>query len=100
MKKLTRTILNRLSGRFSKKLSALSIFILFQLFMLAQLGGIWYGRLENDSTHKMQDFELGLSEYRGKITGYTYTTFIQNDTFYYSVKKVKAEKKDGLLIIT
>jgi len=68
--------------------------------MLAQLGGIWYGELHNDSTHKKQNFELGLSEYRGKITGFTYTTFIENDTFYYSVKRVTAEKKDGLLIIT
>jgi hypothetical protein len=68
--------------------------------MLAQLGGIWYGELQNDSTHKKQNFELGLSEYRGKITGFTYTTFIENDTFYYSVKRIKAEKKDGLLVIT
>jgi hypothetical protein len=68
--------------------------------MLAQLGGIWYGELENDSTHKKQNFELGLSEYRGKITGFTYTTFIDNDTFYYSIKRIRAEKKDGLLIIT
>jgi len=68
--------------------------------MLAQLGGIWYGELHNDSTHKKQNFEIGLSEYRGKITGFTYTTFIENDTFYYSIKKVKAVKKDGLLIIT
>jgi len=68
--------------------------------MLGQLGGIWYGELENDSTHKKQNFELGLSEYRGKITGFSYTTFIENDTFYYSIKRIKAEKKDGLLIIT
>jgi len=48
--------------------------------------GIWTGTLVNDSTHRFQDFELGLSEYKGKITGYTYTTFINNDTFYCSVK--------------
>jgi len=89
-----------LSGRSSRKLSALSLLIFSPLFILAQLGGIWYGELENDSTHKKQNFELGLSEYRGKITGFTYTTFIENDTFYYSIKRIKAEKKDGLLIIT
>src|SRR5947207_13973629 len=83
-----------------RKLSALSVFILLPFFMFAQLSGIWYGELENDSTHKKQNFELGLSEYRGQITGFTYTTFIENDTFYYSVKRIKAEKKDGLLIIT
>jgi hypothetical protein len=68
--------------------------------MFAQLGGIWYGELQNDSTHKKQSFEIGLSEYRGKITGFSYTTFIENDTFYYSIKRIKAEKKDGFLIIT
>src|SRR6185369_8247637 len=101
MKKLTLKIQTYLSGKSnSRKLSALSLLIFCPLFMLAQLGGIWYGELHNDSTHKKQNFEIGLSEYRGKITGFTYTTFIENDTFYYSIKKVKAVKKDGLLIIT
>lgn len=68
--------------------------------LLAQnIHGIWTGTLVNDSTHRTQNFELGLSEYRGKITGYTYTTFIDNDTFYYSIKRIKAERKDGKLII-
>lgn len=53
----------------------------------------------NDSTHRYQDFELGLSEYKGKITGYSYTTFINNDTFYCSVKRIKAERKDGNLVV-
>ena len=61
--------------------------------------GIWTGTLVNDSTHRFQDFELGLSEYKGKITGYTYTTFINNDTFYCSVKRIKAERKDGNLVV-
>ena len=68
--------------------------------LLAQnIHGIWSGTLVNDSTHRTQDFELGLSEYRGKITGYTYTTFINNDTFYCSVKRIKAERRNGLLVI-
>jgi hypothetical protein len=67
--------------------------------MLAQLSGIWYGELVNDSTHKKQSFEIGLSEYKGKITGFTYTTFISNDTFYFSVKRVKAERKDSMLVV-
>ena len=53
----------------------------------------------NDSTHRFQDFELGLSEYNGKITGYSYTTFINNDTFYCSVKRIKAERRDGNLVV-
>jgi len=61
--------------------------------------GIWTGTLANDSTHRLQDFELGLSEYRGKITGYTYTTFINNDTFYCSLKRIKAERIGGNLVV-
>jgi hypothetical protein len=67
--------------------------------MAQNIHGIWTGTLVNDSTHRFQDFELGLSEYRGKITGYTYTTFINNDTFYCSVKRIKAERKDGNLVV-
>ena len=53
----------------------------------------------NDTLRVTQHFELGLSEYRGKITGFTYQTYIINDTFYYSIKKIKAERKDGYLVL-
>ena len=79
----------------------LSLLILALPFsLLAQnIHGIWSGTLVNDSTHRTQDFELGLSEYRGKITGYTYTTFINNDTFYCSIKRIRAERKNGMLVV-
>ena len=78
-----------------------SVFIVAFPFTLAaqNIHGLWSGTLLNDSTHRTQNFEMGLSEYRGKITGYTYTTFINNDTFYYSIKRVRAERKDGKLVI-
>lgn len=63
------------------------------------VSGLYSGTLVNDSTKKVQNYELALSEYRDKITGYSYTTFIINDTFYYSVKRVKGEKKNGQLIV-
>ena len=83
------------------KTLSLSFFLLaFPLFILCQnLSGLWSGQLRNDSTQRIQNFEMGLSEYRGKITGYTYTTFIENDTFYYSVKRITAERKDGFLVV-
>jgi hypothetical protein len=83
-----------------KNLYLAALLLAFPFILLAQnIHGLWSGTLVNDSTHRMQNFELGLSEYRGKITGYTYTTFIENDTFYYSVKRIKAERKDGKLVI-
>ncbi|ANE51759.1 hypothetical protein [Flavisolibacter tropicus] len=63
------------------------------------VSGLYGGTLVNDSTHKVQNYEVALSEYRGKITGYSYTTFVVNDTFFYSVKTVKANLKDNELVI-
>jgi hypothetical protein len=76
------------------------LFIFFSLSVFAQnISGLFTGTLVNDSTKKVQHYELALSEYRGRITGYSYTTFVVNDTFYYSVKRVKATKEDGNLIV-
>lgn len=63
------------------------------------VSGLYSGTLINDSTKRVQNYELALSEYRGKITGYAYTTFVVNDTFYYSVKRIKATKVNGTLIV-
>lgn len=63
------------------------------------VSGLFSGTLVNDSTQKIQNYELALSEYKGKITGYAYTTFVVNDTFYYSIKRVKATKANGTLIV-
>ncbi|MCU7550946.1 hypothetical protein OCK74_17630 [Chitinophagaceae bacterium LB-8] len=63
------------------------------------VSGLYSGILVNDSTKKVQNYELALSEYKGKITGYAYTTFVVNDTFYYSVKRIKATKENGALIV-
>ncbi|HEY2721613.1 MAG TPA: hypothetical protein VGI82_07805 [Chitinophagaceae bacterium] len=83
-----------------KTLYFIVFFFLFPVALFCQtIHGIWTGTLANDSTHRKQNFELGLSEYRGKITGYSYTTFIDNDTLYYSIKRIKAERKDGNLVI-
>lgn len=64
-----------------------------------QLSGFWMGELVNDSTKKKQHFELALSEYKGKVTGYSYTTFIENDHHYYSIKRVKATRDDSTWIV-
>lgn len=81
--------------------------VLFFLFVIitntsfAQVvTGLYTGKLTNDSTSKKeQRYELALSEYRGKITGYSYTTFVRNDSLFYGVKRVKASKKNGQLVV-
>lgn len=63
------------------------------------VSGLYSGTLQNDSAKVTQQYELALSEYRGKITGYAYATFIANDTFYYSIRRVKAVRDTGRLVV-
>lgn len=61
--------------------------------------GLYTGTIYNDTTKMLQQYEVALSEYKGKISGYSYTTYVVNDTFYYGIRQVKASKKDGNLVI-
>ena len=63
------------------------------------ISGLYSGTLINDSLKMVQNYELALSEYRGKITGYSYITFVSNDTFYYGIKRIKATRKNGELVV-
>lgn len=44
---------------------------------------------DSNSVRKEQSFEIALSEYKGKVTGYSCSEFFVNDTLYYIVKRVK-----------
>ncbi|HMK27245.1 MAG TPA: hypothetical protein VK483_14535 [Chitinophagaceae bacterium] len=75
-----------------KHLKLTALFLLSPLFFFAQsLTGLWTGALSNDSAtiRKDQSFEIALTEYRGKVYGYSRSEFIVNDTLYYIVKRVK-----------
>lgn len=63
------------------------------------VSGLYSGTIQNDSLKMVQNYELALSEYRGKITGYSYITFVANDTFYYGIKKIRATREDGNLVV-
>ena len=74
----------------SSKLTVL--FLLSPLFFFGQtLTGLWTGALSNDSTtvRKDQSFEIALTEYKGKVYGYSRSEFIVDDTLYYVMKRVK-----------
>lgn len=64
-----------------------------------KVGGFYKGTLFNDSTKMLQQYELALAEYRGKIMGYAYVTFVANDTFYYGIRKIKAKIVGDELIV-
>ncbi|MCB0775513.1 MAG: hypothetical protein KDB99_04225, partial [Chitinophagaceae bacterium] len=67
-----------------------------QIFNAQTLTGLWIGSTSNDSNtvRQNQSFEIALTEYKGKVYGYSRSEFIVNDTLYYIVKRVKG-KIDG-----
>ena len=78
---------------------ALTIMICTSVFAQKKVGGFYKGTLYNDSTKMVQQYELALAEYRGKIMGYSYVTFVVNDTFYYGIRKIKAKIIGDSLIV-
>ena len=75
-----------------RKIKLTALFILSPLFFYAQsLTGLWTGALSNDSNtvRKDQSFEIALTEYKGKVYGYSRSEFIVDDVLYYVVKRVK-----------
>ena len=76
-----------------KTLKLLSLLLFVPLVFHAQksLTGLWVGTLSNDSTtvRKDQSFEIALTQYKGKVYGYSRMNFIVNDTLYYIVKRIK-----------
>ncbi len=76
----------------SKGFKALILLFLIPSFLNAQsLTGLWTGAISNDSStvRKDQSFEIALTEYRGKVYGYSRSEFIVDDVLYYVVKRVK-----------
>ena len=84
-----------------KNLFALALILTIATSLSAQkkVGGFYKGTLYNDSTRMTQQYELALAEYRGRIMGYSYVTFVVNDTFYYGIRKIKAKVDGDNLIV-
>jgi hypothetical protein len=62
--------------------------------------GLWKGTLYNDTTKQYHGYEIGISEEKGKLSGFSHTWFFVNDKKYYGVKKLKVRKaNDGKIII-
>lgn len=79
------------------------LFLFCPLFFYGQtLTGLWVGALHNDSSsvRKDQSFEIALTEYRGKVFGYSRSEFIVNDTLYYIVKRVKGTIEGDICEVT
>jgi hypothetical protein len=75
-----------------KPLKLTVFFLFFPIIFFGQtLTGLWTGVMTNDSNTIRKDvsLEIALTEYRGKVYGYSCSEFIINDTLYYIVKRVK-----------
>lgn len=86
-----------------KQLPLTVLFLLLPFFFFGQsLTGLWTGALHNDSStvRKDQSFEIALTEYKGKVYGYSRSEFIVNDTLYYIVKRVKGSIEGDVCEVT
>ncbi|HVZ55098.1 MAG TPA: hypothetical protein VG870_00445 [Chitinophagaceae bacterium] len=66
-----------------------------------QLTGLWAGQLSNDSNtiRRDQSFELALTQYRDKVYGYSYSSFLVHDTLLYIVKRVKGTVDGDVCVV-
>ncbi|MBL0233957.1 MAG: hypothetical protein IPQ08_09850 [Chitinophagaceae bacterium] len=86
-----------------RKCKLVFFLLLSPLFFYGQsLTGLWSGTLSNDSNtvRKDQLFEIALTEYRGKVYGYSRSEFIVNDTLYYILKRVKGTIEGDICEVT
>lgn len=61
--------------------------------MVAQdVAGVWTGTLYNDTTRQYLKYELAISEYDGRLSGYSYTIFMIDNIENIGVKSVKIKR--------
>lgn len=84
-----------------KKLMMSFAWLLLSSVCAAQnLSGIWKGKMTVDTPRYDINLELALDDdNQGNITGYLTRTVVLNDTFFYSLIKVKGIIKDAQLVI-
>ncbi len=79
----------------------IALLFLFPSSVFAQdITGLWKGTLYNDTTQQYYSYEVGISQEKGKLSGFSHTWFILGDKQYFGVKKVTVKKApDGRIII-
>jgi hypothetical protein len=78
----------------------ISLLLLLPLTAAAQdLTGLWKGTLYNDTTRETLRFEIGISQEKGKLTGYSHTFIQHKDRLYFAIKKIKVKQKGSKIIL-
>lgn len=74
-------------------MKVLLLFFLLPLQIFAQdISGVWTGSLYNDTTKQFIKYELAISEYNGKLNGYSHTIFIIDSVENVGVKSIKIKR--------
>jgi hypothetical protein len=84
--------------QYLKKLCSLILFFPFAA-NAQDITGLWKGTLYNDTTQLTLRYEIGISEEKGKLTGFSHTFFIIDDQQYFGLKKLKIKKRGTKIII-
>ena len=83
-----------------KKILIQFLFLLFPFLSFAQdITGVWKGELFVDSTKKYYPFELSISEYKGRYTGYSRISFEENGIRQVVFRDHTIKIKDNEIII-
>ncbi len=62
--------------------------------------GLWKGSMYNDSTKQSLEYEIVIRKEKGKLTGYSHTSYLMGTTKYYGVKKIYVRvAKDGKIVM-
>jgi hypothetical protein len=84
-------------------MKAILILFLFPLKIIAQdITGVWTGTLYNDSTRRFVPYEITISEEKGKLSGYSHTTWKPDEVDAFvniGVKAIKIKRKNDKLYI-
>ncbi len=81
-------------------MKSILLLLLLPLKLFCQdITGVWIGSLYNDTTKSFISYELAISEQKGKLSGYSHTTFIIDGVPNVGVKSIKIiRKKDKIFI--
>jgi hypothetical protein len=79
-----------------------AIFILFLLplkLFSQNITGVWTGTIFNDTTQQTISYQVAISEYKGRLSGYSHTIFIIDDQENVGVKSISIKKKNSKFFI-
>ena len=83
-----------------KYLIPIIVAICCPMFVFCQdITGLWKGTMYNDSTHQSLDYEIVITKEKGKLTGFSHTSYVINDQKYYGIKKIDIRMVKGGKIV-